>query len=161
MAKHDSKMTAAAVKTNDAELASRIASAVEQADDPDRRSRLQREQHRGTPAYKAARDHSREALGAVRESLVQLRRVSGELTDEDAAALVKAAGDGVTARSAERLRAAAREMIDAANVGDFNAVDEAMRAGVVGAADAAPVNFERPASDEKPMSDVLAAIPRQ
>jgi hypothetical protein len=161
MAKHDSKLTAETVARNDAGLASRIASAVEQADDPAKRSAYAREQHRRSPGFKAAQAEARERLGLVREYLVRTRSSGGEISDEDAAWILEQVGEGnVPARFAATLRDTAAKMLQAAKSGNLNEPDELMRQGVIGAADTAPAMFDRPRSNDEPLSETLARIPR-
>jgi len=148
------------VEANDPDKAQSLKDAIAQAENPERRSRYAKQTHRNSPAFKAAKEHAREVLGEVRETLVQLRRADVELDPADRAELIEKVAKGIPARMADRLRKAAAEMLDDQS-GDLNRVDETMRAAVIEAADKSPHVFDRPESDERPVSDILAAIPWQ
>jgi hypothetical protein len=115
---------AESIAANDPDRATRLRASIAESEDPDARGRYAVQKHRGSPAYAEARKHSTEALGEVRETIVQMRaRGIDELDPADRRELIQRVGEGVSARMAERLRTAAAEMLDSPSA-DLNAVDE-------------------------------------
>jgi hypothetical protein len=115
---------------------------------------------RKKPLNKAALQHARAVLQAVRRRVADERN-GHEITDDERAKIIEDAGKDVTARMAETLRDAAKFILD--THGQFVGVDGmqgAISVAAFKAADEAPANFGQAAEDTREPADIVASIPR-
>src|SRR5437867_705194 len=100
---------------NDPDKAQAMRDIVAEVDKPENRDRFAKEKHRASPVYAAAKKDAHDRLLGVHQTVIQLRKqgeTGKDLEASDRADLLKRVGEGLPARMAEKVRAAATEMLD-------------------------------------------------
>jgi hypothetical protein len=150
------------MEANEPEKAKRLREAAAVAEDPKRQDADVQAAFQRSPAYKMAKEHSRDVLGEVHNEITRMRTVGVyEMDPQDRKDLIMRVGEGVPARMAKKLRETAERMLDTAiSTGDIGKVHEVLREGVFEAAHAAPFGFETPDATEYDTAALIANIPR-